>query len=94
MSGQEAKTPSELDAIIAHHRKVKESGMQAMHQRRMEGNALQYVFATCMYLRMPLHRGGSHCMAGEAAYHATKPDADHGGAATRQGISAYQVTCT
>ena len=75
--------------------------MQAMHHRRMEGIALQYVFATCMYLRMQLHRGGSHCMAGEAAHHAAEPDAGsaepdagHGGAASRQGISAYQVPGT
>ena len=60
MSGQEGKTPSELDAIIAdYHCKFKESRMQAMHRRRMEGNALQYLFTTCIYLRMPLHRGGS-----------------------------------
>ena len=47
--------------------------MQAMHRRRMEGIALQYVIAPCMYLRIPLHRGGSHCAAGEAAHHATGP---------------------
>ena len=68
--------------------------MQGMHCRRMEGYALQYVFATCIYLRMPLHRGGSHCVADAA-----EPDAGHGGgggrgAASRQGISAYQVTGT
>ena len=75
MSGPEGKTPSELDAIIAdYHRKVKESRMQAMHRRSMEGNALQYVFATCIYLRMPLHRGGIHCVA-DAAHHAAEPDA-------------------
>ena len=42
ISGPEGKTPSELDEIIAdYHRKVKESRMQAMNRRRMEGNALQ-----------------------------------------------------
>ena len=51
MSGPEGKTTSKLDEKIAdYHRKVKESRMQAMHCRRMEGNALQYVFATCIYL--------------------------------------------
>ena len=70
---------SETDEKIAdYQRKVKESLMQAMHRRRMEGNALQHVFATCIYLRMPFHRGGGNC----------------GGAAARQGISAYQVTGT
>ena len=48
--------------------------MQAMHCRHMEGNALQYVFATCIYLRMQLHRGESHCVA-DAAHHAAEPDA-------------------
>ena len=49
MSGPKGKTPSELDAIIAgNHCKFKESRMQAMHQSRMEGNALQDVFATCI----------------------------------------------
>ena len=58
MSGPEGKPPSELDEKIAdYHRKAKESRMLAMHHRRMEGNALQYVIAPCMYLRMPLHRG-------------------------------------
>ena len=94
MSGQEGKTLSEIDEKIAdYHRKVKESRMQAMHRRRMEGNALQYVFATCIYLRMPFHRGGGNCVA-DAAHHAAQPDAGHGGAASRQGISAYQVTGT
>ena len=56
MSGQERKTLSEIDEKIAdYHRKVKESRMQAMHRRRMEGNALQYMIAPFMYLRMPLH---------------------------------------
>ena len=37
MSGQEGKTPSELDAIIAdYHHKVKDSGMQAIIRRREE----------------------------------------------------------
>ena len=102
MSGQEGKTPSELDEKIAdYQRKVKESRMQAMHRRRMEGNALQYVIAPCMYLRMPLHRGGSHCAAREAAHHAIGPipgsaerDAGHGGTASRKGISAHQVPST
>ena len=51
MSGSERKTLSELDEIIADYhpsRKFKESRMQAMHCRRMEGNALQDVFATCI----------------------------------------------
>ena len=40
---------SELDEKIAdYQRKVKESRMQAMHRRRMEGNAGQYVFAPCI----------------------------------------------
>ena len=55
MSGQEGKTPSKLNAKIAdYHCKFKESRMQAimMHRRRMEGIALQYVFATYIYLRM------------------------------------------
>ena len=92
--GPEGKSPSELDAIIAdYHRKVKESRMQAMHHRRMDGIALQHVFTPCMYLRMPLHRGGSHCVA-DAAHHAAEPDAGHGGAVSRQGISTYQVTGT
>ena len=47
MSGPEGKTPSEIDEKIAdYQRKVKESQMQAMHRRRMEGNALQDVFTT------------------------------------------------
>ena len=105
MSGPEGKTPSELDEKIAdYQRKVKESRMQAMHRRRMEGklgNALQYVITPCMYLRMPLQRGGSHCAAGEAAHHAIGPipgsaerDACHGGTASRKGISAHQVPGT
>ena len=75
--------------------------MQAMHCRRMEGDALQYVIVPFMYLRMPLHRGGSHCAAEEAAHHAIGPipgsaqrDAGHGGTASRKGISARQVTGT
>ena len=75
--------------------------MQAMYHRRMEGISLKHVLATGIYVRMPLHRGGSHCVAGEAAHHATgtdagsaEPDAGHGGAASRQGISAYQVAGT
>ena len=47
MSGPEGKTPSKLYAIIAdYHHKFKESRMQAMHHRRMEGYALQDVFTT------------------------------------------------
>ena len=75
--------------------------MQAMHRRRMEGNALQYVIAPSMNLRMPLHRGGSHCAAGEAAHHAigtipgsAERDAGHCGMASRKGISAHQVPGT
>ena len=46
MSGPEGKTLSEIDEIIADwDRKMKESRMQAMHRRRMEGNTWQYVFA-------------------------------------------------
>ena len=86
MSGPEGKTLSEIDEKIAdYNRKVKESRMQAMHRRRMEGNARQYVFATCIYLRMLFHRGGGNCVADAA---------DHGSAAAREGISAYQVTGT
>ena len=59
--------------------------MQAMHRRRMEGNALQYVIAPCMYLRMPLHRGGSHCAAGPVPCSA-EPDACHGCMASHQFI--------
>ena len=102
MSGPEGKTLSELYKKKADdRRKVKESWMQDMHRRRMEGNVLQYVIAPCMYLRMPLHRGGSHCAAGEAEHHAIGPvpgsaerDACHGGTASRKGISARQVTGT
>ena len=104
MSGPEGnlKTLSELDEIIAdYHCKVKESWMQAMHRLRMEDNALQYVIAPCMYLRMQLHRGGSHCAGAEAAHHALGPipgsaerDAGHGGTASRKGISARQVPGT
>ena len=37
MSGQEGKTPSELDAIIAYyHNRVKDSRMQAINRRREE----------------------------------------------------------
>ena len=76
--------------------------MQAMHRRRMEGNALQYVISSFMYLRMPLPRGGRHCAAEEAAHHAIGPipgspqrdAAGHGGTASRKGISASQVTGT
>ena len=50
MSGPEGKTLSELDEKIAdYQRKVKESRMQAMHRRRrMEGNELPAVSATCI----------------------------------------------
>ena len=99
MSGPEGKTLSEIDEKIAdNHCKVKESRMQAMHRCRMEGNAWQYVFATCIYLRMPFHRGGGNGGAaarqgrqGISAYQVT---AGHGGAAARQGISACQVSGT
>ena len=81
MSGPEGKTLSEIDEKIADYdRKVKESRMQAMHHHRMEGNAWQYVFATCICLRMPFHRGGGN--GGAAARQG------------RQGICAYQVTGT
>ena len=37
MSGQEGKTPSELDAIIAdYHHRLKDSRMQAINSRREE----------------------------------------------------------
>ena len=46
MSGQEGRTLSEIDEKIADwDRKMKESRMQAMHRRRMEGNSLQRVLA-------------------------------------------------
>ena len=61
MSGPEGKTLSQIDEKTAEYdRKVKESRMQAMHRRRMEGNAWQYVFATGIYLQMPFHRGGGN----------------------------------
>ena len=90
------------EKIADYQRKVKESRMQAMQSRRMEGNALQYMIAPFMYLRMPLHRGGgSHCAAEEAAHHAiglipgsAQRDARHCGTASRKGISARQVTGT
>ena len=45
MSGQEGKTLSEIDEKIADcDSKIKESRMQAMHRRRMDGKSLQYVF--------------------------------------------------
>ena len=102
MSGLEGKTLSEIDEKIADYpRKVKEGRMQVMHRRRMEGNALQSVIAPFMYLRMPLHRGGSHCAAGEAAHHVIGPipasaarEAGHGGTASRKGFSAHQVPST
>ena len=90
----EGKTLSEIDEKIADwDRKMKESRMQAMHRRRMEGNALQYMIAPFMHLRMPLHRGGSHCAVEEAAHYAIGPitgsaqrDAGHDGTASRKGI--------
>ena len=46
MSGPEGKTLSEINEKIADwDRKMKESRMQAMHRRRMEGNTRQYVLA-------------------------------------------------
>ena len=46
MSGPEGKTLSEIDKKIADwDRKMKESRMQAMQRRRMEGHTWQYVFA-------------------------------------------------
>ena len=46
MSGPEGKTLSEIDKNIADwDRKMKESRMQAMNRRRMEGNTWQYLFA-------------------------------------------------
>ena len=61
MSGPEGKTLSEIDEKIAYYqRRVKESLMQAMHRRSMEGNALQHVFETCIYLRLPFHSGGGY----------------------------------
>ena len=92
-SGPEGKTLSEIDEKIAKwKREMKESRMQAMHRRRMEGYSVQHVLATCIYLRMPFHRGGGNGGAatrqdrqGIAGYQVT---AGHGGAAARQGISA------
>ena len=99
MSGPEGKTLSEIYEKIADwDRKMKESRMQAMHRRSVEGNSVQHVLAPCIYLRMPFHRGGGNGGAaarqgrqGISAYQVT---AGHGGAAARQGISAYQVTDT
>ena len=98
-SGPEGKTLSEIDEKIAKwDREMKESRMQAMHRRRVEGNSVQHVLATCIYLRMPFHRGGGNGGAatrqgrqGISAYQVT---AGHGGAAARQGISACQVSGT
>ena len=49
-SGPEGKTLSEIDEKIAKwDREMKESRMQAMHRRRVEGNSVQHVLATCIY---------------------------------------------
>ena len=97
MSGPEGKTLSEIDEKIADwDRQMKESRMQAMHRRRMEGNSVQHVLATCIYLRMPFHRGGGAatrqgCQGfrqGRQGFSAYQVTAGHGGAAARQGISA------
>ena len=49
-SGPEGKTLSEIDEKIAKwDRQMKESRMQAMHRRRVEGNSVQHVLATCIY---------------------------------------------
>ena len=78
-SGPEGKTLSEIDEKIADwDRQTKESRMQAMHRRRVEGNSVQHVLATCIYLRIPFHRGGGNGGA------ATRQN--------RQGIAGYQVT--
>ena len=69
--------------------------MQAMHSRHMEGNSLQHVFATCIYLRMQFHRGGGNGGAaarqgsqGISVYQVT---AGHGGAAARQGTPVIKL---
>ena len=50
MSGPEGKTLSEIDKKIADwDRQMKESRMQTMHRRRVEGNSVQHVLATCIY---------------------------------------------
>ena len=80
---------SEIDEKVAdYQRKMKESRMQAV--RRMDGNSLQHVFARCLYLRKPFDRGDRAI----AARQDRQGIAGHGGAAARQGISAYQVTST
>ena len=49
-SGPEGKTLSEIDEKIAKwDRRMKESRMQAMLRRRVEGNSVQHVLATCIY---------------------------------------------
>ena len=49
-SGPEGKTLSEIDEKIAKwDREMKEPRMQAMHRRRVEGNSVQHVLATCIY---------------------------------------------
>ena len=49
-SGPEGKTLSEIDEKIAKwDRQMKESRMQAMQCRRVEGNSVQHVLATCIY---------------------------------------------
>ncbi len=56
MSGQEGKTPSELDAIIAdYHHKVKDSRMQAIIRRREETDKYiqieaAYAFEVCTHI--------------------------------------------
>ena len=100
MSGPEGKILSEIDEKIADwDRKMKESRMQAMHHRRVEGNSVQHVLATCIYLRMPFHRGGGNggaatrqgCQGfrqGRQGFSAYQVTAGHGSTAARQGISA------
>ena len=49
-SGPEGKTLSEIDKKIAKWDcQMKESRMQAMHRRRVEGISVQHVLATCIY---------------------------------------------
>ena len=83
-------SPCTTNLIADYNRKVKESRMQAMHRRRMEGNSVQHVLAACIYLRMPFHRGGGNggAVTNQGRQGFYQVTAGHGGAAARQGISA------
>ena len=69
--------------------------MQAMHSRHMEGNSLQHVFATCIYLRMQFHRGGGSggtaARQGNQGISVYQVTAGHGGAAARQGTPVIKL---